>query len=950
MRKAFRLVVILGASAMLFACSANTTPLPAAGSGGGLINNLVPEVHSTEPESPSTNLNPSVIGKARASSTVTLYSDSACATLIATGTADANGNYSIPIAVGANSTTSIYAKATTSSSTSSCSTTTVTYVQDATGPAIAITSPAANTRAQTGLTMSGTCETGLTIALSGAGLLSPASTTCTAGAFSVAITFTAGQGNKNIVVTQVDASLNVSSDNRTFVRDNTSPVITVTSHANMASVPNPVTLAGACETGLTINLSGTGLVSPTTTTCTASAYSVAVTLTAGNGNKALIFQQTDAANNTGTLNRTFVADGTPPVLNFSTPADNSYTMVDTFVIAGVCETGLTVNLSGAGLSSPATTVCAGSAFSQSITVTAGDGSKVISIMQTDTAGNSTTATRTFILDTVKPVTPAITSVNPVSPSSVSTPLLSGLAEASSTVSFYSDSGCTVLIDTTTANGAGTFSHATAAATNTLTTFYANSTDAALNISDCTSSATNYQHYNIGTGLGYFYGASSTNAPGTPTNINQGTAYSVVFPSSRFDNNYFSHNRVSNSHLVTAKVAGNYLLTINLPINATLTNGAVKSEIYVNGSLYTGTLAASSYISNASAHSESSLHLTRLIRNINVNDQIEVRVMQSGSAGTISLSEGNLYLEYMGVGRVLFSATATDTDDAVTPSNLNQATAYSLKWTEEYKSAGYTHSDVTNPQNITLSTTASYVVSVNVPVTSAVINTNVRVLVQVNGVTITNGQAKQGVIRNVGGHNVSSIHFNGLAYNVTAGSVLTVKVQQEANTGTVTVPIAKPATILVERLDSTSKVYAATSTSLSSGTNWAPTPAVFPRWSVDNLIDTGVYTHSTATNSHQITVLETGDYLLYYNDAVSAAGAAVNSKVTVQVNAVSQLGAETKTHYISNANSHTESSGTMVFFLRNLSANDVIQISTVREAAAVTSAASPGATIYIHKKD
>lgn len=919
-------------------------------SGGGLVDSLLPELHFVNPASPSSDNTPNVEGKAKPNSSVSLYSDSTCSSLLATGAADTNGNYSITVTVSNNTTTNIYAKAVSGGTSSGCTTQYLSYVHDSDGPLIIITGPAANASAQTGLTLTGTCQSGLPIVLGGTGLQSPSTGSCTSDAFSIPVVFTAGEGAKNISVTQTDFSSNSTSDNRTFIRDNTVPAFTVASPANSASVGNPFTITGACENGLTIALSGTGLSSPTTGSCSGGLYNISVTATAGDGIKQFSFSQTDGAGNSTSVARTLTVDTVYPIVTISSPANNSYITSSTFTLSGTCDDTLTVDLSGAGLSSPASTTCAGGVYSESITVTAGQGSKVISVSQTDSAGNTATASRTYVLDSIAPTAPFISTSSPVSPSSSLAPTLTGAAEANSTVRLYSDSSCTTLLETTTANGSGVITFNPTITANVTNPFYVRATDTAGNVSNCSASAFNYVHYNIGVGIGYFYGANSTTDTLTPTNVNQTTAFSIAFPNSRFDDNYYTHDRSSNSHLMTMKVAGNYLLSFNLPINGALTNGAVSAEVYVNGTLVPGTLAASSFRSNVGGHAESSLHLTTLLRNLNVNDQVDVRIVRRGAAGTLTLDEGNLYLEYVGVSRTLFAGRATQTDAPSTPTNFNQATAYSLQWTEDYKTSGFTHDDVTNPQNITLDTNATYAVSVNIPVTSAISYANVRVLVQINGVTITNGQAKQGVIRNAGGHTVSSIHYNGFIYNAPAGGVLTVKVQQEGAAGTVTVPVGKAASIVVERFNSTSKVYAGTGTTLSSGTDWGPAAAVYLRWTTDSLIDGTVYTHSTATNPHLITVLEAGDYLVTFNTAVSGATANINTVMRIEVNGALKQGAITKTFYISNTSAHTESSGTFVFLLKGLAANDVIRIATIREGAAGTMAANPGGTLLIQKKD
>ncbi len=323
------------------------------------------------------------------------------------------------------------------------------FIKDTIAPTLAFSSPAANTEAQTGVTIAGSCETGITINFSG-DLTAPTTTTCTAGTFSQAITFTAGEGTKNIVISQTDAAGNSGSANRDFIKDTIAPTLAFSSPAANTEAQTGVTIAGSCETGITINLSG-DLTIPATTTCTASTFSQAITFTAGEGTKNIVISQTDAAGNSGSANRDFIRDNTAPVLSFSSPAANSHHQAGA-TISGACENGITVNLSGSGLASPATTSCIGSTFSESIVFTLSEGTKTITISQTDPAGNNTTQSRAFIKD-ITPPAPTINNpaINTQAQSSVT---MDGTCETGLNISF---SGTGLLSPFSITCPAGTYS-------------------------------------------------------------------------------------------------------------------------------------------------------------------------------------------------------------------------------------------------------------------------------------------------------------------------------------------------------------------------------------------------------------------------------------------------------------------------------------------------------------
>lgn len=92
------------------------------------------------------------------------------------------------------------------------------FIRDNVAPAVLITAPAAGTQGATGLTVSGTCETGLNVTLSGADLTASVNSACNAGQFSGAVVFAGADGNKTVTATQTDSAGNAGSNSRTFAK------------------------------------------------------------------------------------------------------------------------------------------------------------------------------------------------------------------------------------------------------------------------------------------------------------------------------------------------------------------------------------------------------------------------------------------------------------------------------------------------------------------------------------------------------------------------------------------------------------------------------------------------------------------------------------------------------------------------------------------------------------
>jgi len=106
----------------------------------------------------------------------------------------------------------------------------------------------------------------------------------------------------------------------------------------------------------------------------------------------------------------FTIDSLDPVLTITGPGVLSYHRSG-LVLTGACETGLPVVFAGDLLESFQVN-CNGGAFSQAISFSSGDGTKVLSVTQTDLALNQTSVNRSFIRDEIPPVLVRTSGQNP----------------------------------------------------------------------------------------------------------------------------------------------------------------------------------------------------------------------------------------------------------------------------------------------------------------------------------------------------------------------------------------------------------------------------------------------------------------------------------------------------------------------------------------------------------
>ncbi|TML63972.1 MAG: hypothetical protein E6G22_05255, partial [Actinobacteria bacterium] len=120
-----------------------------------------------------------------------------------------------------------------------------------------------------------------------------------------------------------------------------------------------------------------------------------------------------------------------------------------------------------------------------------DGTYTITVRATDNVSNVATASSsTFTWDTTAPAAPTSLAVTPSSPANNNAPSVSGTAEAGSAVSLFINASCTsALAGSGTAAAFASPGLAVAVADDSSTTFYATTTDAAGNVSPCSSGVT-----------------------------------------------------------------------------------------------------------------------------------------------------------------------------------------------------------------------------------------------------------------------------------------------------------------------------------------------------------------------------------------------------------------------------------------------------------------------------
>ncbi len=444
-----------------------------------------------------------------------------------------------------------------------------------------------------------------------------------------------------------------------------------------------------------------------------------------------------------------------------------------------------------------------------------------------------------------------------------------------------------------------------------------------------------------TGYGVFQGHNTT-APSNISNLFQANPYSLKWDIEKFDSTYFSHSNSSFSHQITFSTAGNYHLSLSIPLEEVSGSDrrSIRAEVYLNGSPLDIGTAESGYIRDNSDHTKSSLHLDLILDDLNVDDILEVKVRAAiNKTGEVKTSGAKLFLRFLDTSKKLLSLKGSESSAGI---NLNPSSAEEFQWSEtNLKTSVFSHS-LGSPADITFNESGDYRVSLNIPLQdpSSCPDNNYRssaqARIKLNGTIVNSGHASQGYIRCYEGHQFATLHWFGVIHNVISGQVLTVEVIGEADVGQqIIVPSSKKASLSIEKIETDIKKISLSGNRLTSGTNWNPTNGGSIQWNSTIEKDATVFSHSTSSNSHQVTFSESGDYLILYNDALSSSVQRANPTVQFRLNGSLPDGAECSTHYIRNLNSHTESSCAFSYLLENVSSGDVLDVALSAEAATGT---------------
>lgn len=300
-----------------------------------------------------------------------------------------------------------------------------------------IASPAASPYYSSGssIAISGTCADGFDVELTGN---DTQTTTCVNNSFSFTVNKTTDLSYNFAIRQKSLADIYSGQTTVTWVRDSiapSTPALTLPSSSSTTNAASSLTFSGTCEAGTTVNLTGSATFD---VPCNAGTFSTSVT-SSTDGTFNYSVKQTDQAGNaSATISRQWNRDTVvPSAPTLSSPISPLYSNASSVLIQGACESGATVQVSGAGAGSA---TCSSNSYSITLNKSS-DGVYVYSISQTDPAGNlSNSIGFTWNRDATVPAAPSISSPasNPYT-SSADSVAISGSCEVGATINYTGDS-------------------------------------------------------------------------------------------------------------------------------------------------------------------------------------------------------------------------------------------------------------------------------------------------------------------------------------------------------------------------------------------------------------------------------------------------------------------------------------------------------------------------------
>jgi len=312
----------------------------------------------------------------------------------------------------------------------------VSVTVDLTKPLLSIDSPSADSNInQTGVTLSGTTDPSLTVSMRDNGIALGSVSADAGGHWS----FTASglnEGEHRFVASTRDGAGNTAEAAVRIVVDTVAPVMRIESPVSGSyNHSGSIAFSGQSEPGLTVQLSETGALGSSQANA-GGQWQININ-GVSDGEHRFTATTNDAAGNSRSAQVTVTVDTQPPAIVINAPGANTFINQSALTFSGDGEAGLTIQFSLDGNGIGSTTVDGGGQWIFDASGIA-EGQHSVTATVGDLAGNSVSATRSFVIDTAIPVV-QIQSPVPDSVIRQSAVDFTGLTEANSRVEFFDGS-------------------------------------------------------------------------------------------------------------------------------------------------------------------------------------------------------------------------------------------------------------------------------------------------------------------------------------------------------------------------------------------------------------------------------------------------------------------------------------------------------------------------------
>ncbi len=386
------------------------------------------------------NTQPPVTGatEPNAGVSVTINDSQGTPIFAVTTTADATGAFSVQpdaLADGDYTVVVVVTDSSTNTATNSAG-----FSVDTTPPAVVLTTPADGTITNSSdIVVTGTTEPGATVQVvvsDSAGVVFDGPATVDSnGNFTVTVPGLA-DGTYSVSAEATDEATNSATAGPNGVTvDTVAPAVAIVTPADgTLTNASTQTVSGTTEPGLSVVVTFTnasGTIGQETAVADASGNWTLTSPVLPEGEVVITAETSDAAGNSSVDTVAITVDTTPPALAIATPLDGAISSTAPAAVGGTAEQGVTVSITLTDEDGTVTTLddveATDGTWTQDIATALSEGTYVITASTSDAAGNESTVTSTFTIDTTAPV---IALVSPADGATVGTPtvMISGTTD------------------------------------------------------------------------------------------------------------------------------------------------------------------------------------------------------------------------------------------------------------------------------------------------------------------------------------------------------------------------------------------------------------------------------------------------------------------------------------------------------------------------------------------